>query len=79
MQVLGGKDVEFGSSYTIFTSFLVSAVGQLNVPSLPSIPGLGGFNGKVVHSARWGVTDALQGKRVAIIGNGRHPSLELVI
>ena len=52
VQVLGGKDAEFGSSYTIKSDFLVSAVGQLNIPRLPQIEGLQGFEGKVMHSAR---------------------------
>lgn len=79
VQVVGGKDAEFGSSYTIFTDFLVSAVGQLNAPSTPTISGLGDYKGKLVHSARWGLTThALRNKPVAIIGNGRSQRLYLV-
>lgn len=70
VKVLGGKDAEFGERYTIRSDYLVSAVGQLNVPRLPEIEGLEGFKGKVMHSARWDWSYDLTGKKVAIIGNG---------
>lgn len=70
VSVQGVKDAEFGSSYTITSDFLVSAVGQLNVPRLPDIPGLNDFRGKMMHSARWDWSYSLRGKKVAIIGNG---------
>ncbi|KAB8199754.1 hypothetical protein BDV34DRAFT_29590 [Aspergillus parasiticus] len=66
----GAKEPQFHDSYDITTDFLVSAVGQLNVPSWPSIPGLDDFTGKLMHSARWDWTYDFTGKRVAIIGNG---------
>lgn len=68
VEVLGGKDAEFNREYTIKSDFLVSAVGQLNVPRLPDIEGLEGFKGKVMHSARWDWTYDLAGKKAAIIG-----------
>ncbi|KAE8355467.1 hypothetical protein BDV28DRAFT_146140 [Aspergillus coremiiformis] len=68
--VSGYKDSQFHESYQITTDFLVSAVGQLNIPSWPSIPGLDDFTGKLMHSARWDLTYDFIGKRVAIIGNG---------
>lgn len=67
---LGGKEAEIGQSYTMFSDFLVSAVGQLNVPKYPSIRGLDGFSGKVMHSARWDWDYDLHGKRIGIIGTG---------
>ncbi|KAL4892222.1 hypothetical protein BDV59DRAFT_202739 [Aspergillus ambiguus] len=68
--VSGAKDSQFIESYELTTDFLVSAVGQLNVPSLPSITGLDDFNGKMMHSARWDWSYDFAGKRVAVIGNG---------
>lgn len=68
--VQGTKDAEFGSSYTLTSDFLVSAVGQLNQPKLPDIEGLDQFKGKLMHSARWDWGYDLKGKKVAIIGNG---------
>ncbi|KAA8648056.1 flavin-containing monooxygenase [Aspergillus tanneri] len=68
--VSGGKDSEFVQSYELTTDFLVSAVGQLNLPRWPTIAGLDNFTGKMMHSARWDWTYDFSGKRVAIIGNG---------
>lgn len=70
VSVQGGKDAEFGDNYTITSDFLVSAVGQLNVPRMPEIVGLDDFKGKTIHSARWDWSFDLRGKKVAIIGNG---------
>jgi cation diffusion facilitator CzcD-associated flavoprotein CzcO len=70
VRVLGGKDAEFGDEYTISAGYLVSAVGQLNVPRLPDIEGLESFRGKMMHSARWDWSYELKDKKAAIIGNG---------
>ncbi|KAG9234740.1 cyclohexanone monooxygenase [Amylocarpus encephaloides] len=67
---LGSKDAEFGERYTVTSDFLVSAVGQLNVPKYPDIKGLDTFQGKSMHSARWDWDYDLRGKRIGIIGNG---------
>ncbi|PQE20671.1 flavin-binding monooxygenase protein [Rutstroemia sp. NJR-2017a BBW] len=67
---LGSKDAEFGSEYTVTSRFLVSAVGQLNVPKYPDILGLEQFHGKKMHTARWDWEYDVSGKRVGIIGNG---------
>ena len=50
--------------------FLISATGVLHHPRMPSIPGLDDFGGHVFHSARWDHDVALQGRRIAVIGNG---------
>lgn len=55
---------------TIRSRFVVSAVGQLNLPKYPKIPGIDDFAGRVMHSARWDHSVDLRGKRVAVIGNG---------
>ena len=70
VKVTGAKDAEYCASYTITSDFLVSAVGQLNVPAYPSIKGLNRFEGKTMHSARWDRSFQFKGKRIAIIGNG---------
>jgi cation diffusion facilitator CzcD-associated flavoprotein CzcO len=70
VEVQASKEAEFGQTYTITSDFLVSAVGQLNVPQMPDIPGLSDFKGKLMHSARWDWSYDIQGKSVAIIGNG---------
>lgn len=70
VQVTGGKAAEFGDQYTIKSDYLISCVGQLNQPYRPDIQGLSSFQGTVMHSARWNWNESLDGKRVAIIGNG---------
>lgn len=66
-----GKDAEFNAEYEIKSDFLVSAVGQLNVPRWPdTIPGYKDFKGKLMHSARWDWSYDLTGKKIGIIGNG---------
>ena len=50
--------------------FLVSGVGQLNVPSNGTLPSTEVFKGKVMHSARWDTNYDYAGKRIAIIGTG---------
>ncbi|RAR08134.1 flavin-binding monooxygenase-like protein [Stemphylium lycopersici] len=45
VNVTGGKDAEFHPAYSIECDFLVSAVGQLNLPQYPNIEGLHEFKG----------------------------------
>jgi cation diffusion facilitator CzcD-associated flavoprotein CzcO len=49
---------------------LVSAAGALADPTYPDIPGLQGFEGTVMHSARWDSSHDLAGEKVAVIGTG---------
>ena len=49
---------------------LVSAIGQLSLPSVPEIEGADSFQGAIFHSAEWPDGLTLAGKRVAIIGTG---------
>ncbi|KUJ06745.1 flavin-binding monooxygenase-like family protein [Mollisia scopiformis] len=67
---LGSKDSEFGKEYIITSDFLVSGVGQLNVPKYPDIKGIDTFQGKAMHSARWDWDYDIRKKRIGIIGNG---------
>lgn len=50
--------------------FLINASGILNKPRWPAIPGLHSFKGVLLHSAAWGDSVNLAGKRVGLIGNG---------
>ncbi len=49
---------------------LISAVGQLNQPRIPQFEHSHLFDGDSWHSARWNHDIDLNGKRVAVIGNG---------
>jgi 4-hydroxyacetophenone monooxygenase len=59
-----------GTTDSITTDVLISAVGQLNRPSYPDIPGRDRFVGPSFHSARWDHDVDLTGRRVAVIGTG---------
>ena len=54
----------------IKANVIVSGAGQLNRPAYPKIEGLESFAGKAFHSARWDHGVELEGKNVAVIGNG---------
>ncbi len=58
------------SDGTLTADVVVSAMGPLTEPKLPDVPGLEGFEGAVMHSARWDHDLDLRGKRVASIGTG---------
>lgn len=49
---------------------LLTACGQLSIPSVPPIPGLDDFQGSAFHTARWQHDVDLTGKRVTIVGTG---------
>ena len=49
---------------------VVSAIGQLSLPSVPHIEGADTFDGPIFHTAEWPDGLELAGKRVAIIGTG---------
>lgn len=67
------KDLATGESFTDTSDFFVEAAGRLNVPTFPSIPGLQTeYKGTVVHTSQWTeeLTRSLEGKHIAVIGNG---------
>ena len=49
---------------------LVSAIGQLSLPSVPSFEGGEQFDGEMFHSALWPEDLDINGKHVAVIGTG---------
>ncbi|SLN67105.1 4-hydroxyacetophenone monooxygenase [Oceanibacterium hippocampi] len=51
-------------------SALVSAIGQLSLPSVPEIPGMETFEGPVFHSSAWPDDLELSGRDVAVVGTG---------
>lgn len=66
----GQWQVETTDGETATADFLISACGILVRPKYPEIPGMDSFAGTTVHSARWDHSLNLNGKRVAVIGNG---------
>jgi len=49
---------------------LITACGQLSVPTVPPIPGLESFDGPAFHTAEWRHDVELAGRRVAVVGTG---------
>ncbi|WP_284337224.1 flavin-containing monooxygenase [Comamonas sp. NoAH] len=49
---------------------VIAATGVLHHPHYAQIEGLSCFKGAVLHSARWDHSVTLDGKKIAIIGNG---------
>ena len=49
---------------------LITACGQLSVPSIPPLAGLESFAGPVFHTAEWRHDVGLEGRRVAVMGTG---------
>jgi cation diffusion facilitator CzcD-associated flavoprotein CzcO len=52
------------------SKILVSAIGQLVVPSYGGIKGMDRFKGDILHCICWSADIALDGKDVVVIGNG---------
>lgn len=50
--------------------YVVTGLGLLSKTNLPDIPGLQSFQGDMHHTAKWPKDYDLNGKRVAVIGNG---------
>lgn len=67
------KNLATGDIFTDTANFFVAAVGRLNEPKFPKIPGLeANYKGTLAHTAQWNeeLTQTLEGKRVAVVGNG---------
>ncbi|KAF7973421.1 hypothetical protein HWV62_15231 [Athelia sp. TMB] len=85
-----GVNSKTGETVIHEAEILVNAIGGFMSPNFPKdVPGKDNFKGPVFHSARWRHDVDLQGKRVAVIGNGcsaaqfipkisKDPSVELV-
>lgn len=55
---------------TIDSIALISAIGQLSLPSIPKIEGAEDFDGPIFHSAEWPDGLDVTGKHLTIIGTG---------
>ena len=49
---------------------VICASGVLHHPQYPEIDGLNDFQGRKFHTARWDESVELEGKKIAVIGNG---------
>ncbi|MER2534066.1 MAG: NAD(P)/FAD-dependent oxidoreductase [Rhizobiaceae bacterium] len=55
---------------TIDADFVVSGAGLFGQESLPAIPGIERFRGRILHTSGWDEVYALDGRDIALIGNG---------
>jgi cation diffusion facilitator CzcD-associated flavoprotein CzcO len=62
-------ELHMSNGVTLYSQFLISAVGQLHKPSTPHFDGIEKFRGPCFHSANWNHDIDLRGKSVAVIGN----------
>lgn len=54
----------------ITTEVLISATGPLAKRKFPNVPGLKDFGGAWFHNLDWDGSVKLEGKRIAVVGNG---------
>ncbi|BGP19605.1 hypothetical protein JCM10213_000200 [Rhodosporidiobolus nylandii] len=64
------RNVQTGATFTVTADVVVSATGALNKPIIPALPGRESFKGVQWHSSEWNHDVELEGKKVAVIGNG---------
>lgn len=64
------RNTATGSKTKLHANVLISAAGPLAKPTFPKIPGIDDFQGPYFHNLRWDSSVELEGKRVAVIGNG---------
>lgn len=62
--------VQLANGETDEADILIAACGILVRPKYPEIEGMDSFEGRILHTARWDKNIDLNGKRVAVIGNG---------
>ena len=64
------RDLSSGQRFQHTCDIFCAATGILSVPKVPPIAGLQDFRGPVIHTARWHSQVDLDGKNIAVFGNG---------
>ena len=59
-----------GKEETLVTNVVISCVGGFTTPKWPKVQGLKEFDGPVVHTSSWDPAVVIEGKRLAVLGNG---------
>ena len=67
---VGLRDIATKHTFWEEAEILVSCVGSISIPKDCTIPGVENYKGDIWHSARWNHQYELQGKNVAVVGNG---------
>ena len=66
----GGWHLKTSSGREDVADVVIAATGVLHHAQLADIAGLDSFAGACFHTARWGSSVPLEGKRVGVIGTG---------
>jgi cation diffusion facilitator CzcD-associated flavoprotein CzcO len=64
------EDLMAKTKFWTTCDIFINASGILNAWRWPSIPGIDKYKGKLLHSANWDHSVALEGNHVGLIGNG---------
>ncbi|KAL4895280.1 hypothetical protein BDV59DRAFT_199951 [Aspergillus ambiguus] len=64
------KDLRQDKIYDEYIDVLINAIGHFNEWKLPDYPGRDLYQGTLFHSSNWDHNVDLNGKRIALIGNG---------
>jgi 4-hydroxyacetophenone monooxygenase len=59
-----------GARHEIRANVVITAMGLFSTPRDLEVDGIEDFRGSIVHTARWTGEEEIDGKRVAVIGNG---------
>ncbi|TFK38666.1 monooxygenase [Crucibulum laeve] len=64
------RDINSSKRFEHSCNVLCMATGQLVDPKAADIPGLANFQGPIVHTSSWDPQIDIEGKRIAVFGNG---------
>ncbi|KAK7178628.1 monooxygenase [Paraphaeosphaeria sporulosa] len=64
------RNTDTGHEFRREAEMLVSCVGTISIPKGCDIPGNESYKGATFHSARWNHEFDMQGKKIAVVGNG---------
>lgn len=64
------RDTSTGHAFRREAEMLVSCVGTISIPKECDIPSSESYKGAIFHSARWNHKFDMQGKKIAVVGNG---------
>ncbi|THC98097.1 hypothetical protein EYZ11_002449 [Aspergillus tanneri] len=64
------QDLKNNKTYQEELDVLINAIGHFNDWQLPNYEGINQYQGKLFHSSHWQHDVELQGRRIALIGNG---------
>ncbi|PKS11164.1 hypothetical protein jhhlp_002925 [Lomentospora prolificans] len=64
------RDLTTDTTRTETVDFAINAIGRFNEWKLPDYPGISDYKGLLRHTSNWDPSFDIDGKRIAVIGNG---------